>query len=685
MGEIEPTIVGTDHDWDALNSRVHSLRASWEQFVLLGSPRVDVRAEILSSWQRSKNMGVDPFHLNQVFLPPGDLKRRLRDNEELIEIASPILANLSENVKGSGFRVDLFDKDLYLMAQFGDKATLHVSEGFGSKLGASRNEATTGTNAINLACIMERAVQLVGPEHYCAELHYWTCSAAPIFLPGCEMAGVINIAGHYQLMHRHTLGMAIAIAKAIEYSLLQKQLRNELEIYSNSIIDIIESMSEGIVVLNEEGKISLLNGNAAKMLGMDPHLAVGSYIEKTLGADTPFSRTLRHGATIHDEEFLPSTRGSRRDVLYCSTKTIQGKESSKFNVIGVIRGKKQARVFLKNMAGFKAHFSFEDIIGQSPVHLHAIKFARQAAILPTNILLQGSSGTGKELFAQAIHNISDRRNGPFVGINCAAMPAELIESELFGYDGGAFTGARKEGRPGKIELAEDGTLFLDEISAMPLNMQAKLLRVLQNKTFIRLGGNREIQFNARIIAAANRDLWQEVRQGNFREDLFFRINVVTINIPSIDERREDIPTLIEHFCRKHARRFNREFIFAPDAIAALEPYRWPGNVRELEHLVERCAVLAFSRGDNRIRREDVLSYEPIRSYQKQSNMPKTDPGDELANRVFNVEKEAIVAAIASAGGNVVKAAKQLGISRITLYRKISRYGIPLDKPGRRQP
>jgi len=667
-------------EYEVFLRKLLAIRQDWEYFVTHGriSDNGVVRVEVLSSWQRCRDRGIDPFNSHSSSLTSKALKARLKENRGFLDIAVPLLEALVESIKGSGFRVDLFDKDLYLLVQYGDKDVLRISETRGSFVGVCRNEASSGTNAINLAALLGKPVQLVGPEHYNEQLHYWTCSAAPVFSSEGEMLGVINIAGQLGLRHQHTLGMVMFLAKAIEYSLRQRKLTAEVETANKYIRGIIESMTEGLMVVDEKGQISLINKVASVLLNLDPTNVVGAPIEEVLGPGNPFSGVHRRGEPLVDREIVMDLSGKRR-TLVGTIRSVEN-ESGVKGVVGVFRSINTAKGFIKNLTGLKAHFTFEDLIGESDGFKRAVQLAQQAAQLPSNILLQGESGTGKELFAQAIHNASPYCDGPFVALNCAAIPSELIESELFGYEGGAFTGARKEGRPGKFELAEGGTLFLDEISSMPLNMQAKLLRALQNKSIMRVGGLVEIPFSARIVAATNQDLWSEVRLNNFREDLFYRINVVSIFIPPLRERREDIPLLVNHLCAKHGNRLKVELSCSEEAMGLLLSYNWPGNVRELENVIERSAVMAISRGSYRIEKQDIVNYPGIREHTSFQQDPRCMT-DVPANGVLSqIERDAIINALRATGGNVSKAAKVLGIPRNTLYRKMSRYRIESQRP-----
>jgi len=317
----------------------------------------------------------------------------------------------------------------------------------------------------------------------------------------------------------------------------------------------------------------------------------------------------------------------------------------------------------KRLGGNYSKYEFNDIKGNSPTFQRQIELAKIAAQTNSKILIVGESGTGKELFAQAIHSCSNRKKEPFVAISCAAIPRDLIESELFGYQGGAFTGARREGMVGKFELAHKGTLFLDEINGLPLELQAKLLRVLQQKEIMRLGDTRCIPVDVRVIAASGRDLLTEVENGNFREDLYYRLNVVEIVIPPLRERIEDIELLTDHILTRQCLEMGIERPqISDEVLETLRKYHWPGNVRELENCIER--MLLVSQG-NTIR----TIHLPLKPRKKEAR---------LENGVLTVRqgyKGMIEEALEQCGGNISMATKKLNIARSTFYRKMKEFGL----------
>ena len=331
--------------------------------------------------------------------------------------------------------------------------------------------------------------------------------------------------------------------------------------------------------------------------------------------------------------------------------------------------------------GLRAEYTFDSIVGESPVMKAAKDAAMEFAASPYNLLIVGESGAGKELFAQAVHNESGRRNGPFVAINCASLPENLIESELFGYVGGAFTGASRSGQIGKFELADGGTIFLDEIGELPIHFQAKLLRVLETRKVMRIGSNKETPVDVRVIAATNRNLEKMIEEGFFREDLYYRLQVLRLQIPPLRDRGKDIIRLTENFLGQAASMENgKPKRLSQAAEEALCEYSWPGNVRELRNTVYRISLL--SKGET-VTPEDVRAAISARGYslkqtapaEKEEKSPGQDPLAVLKKKIDSDYADLIREAIRQAGGSKTEAAKLLGVSRRTMYRMIEKYNV----------
>lgn len=322
---------------------------------------------------------------------------------------------------------------------------------------------------------------------------------------------------------------------------------------------------------------------------------------------------------------------------------------------------------------YKAKYNFEDIFTISNAGKKSIQLAKNYAKNDFTVLITGESGVGKELFAHAIHNEGKRKNGPFVSVNCAAIPESLIESEFFGYSKGAFTGANKDGRVGKFQLANGGTIFLDEIGDLPLSMQAKLLRVLQENEIEKIGSNEIVCLDIKVIAATNCDLKEKIKEGTFRQDLYYRLNVLNLAVPALRDRKEDIPLLIDNFITKLYQKFGIYKKFSDQAIEVLKNYNWPGNVRELKNIVERIAV---NTSDNTVKLGDIP--DNIANYGQSSNIENYEKmilenGGKLNDILQNIEKTIILDTLKKQNNNKANTAEKLGIPKMTLYRKLKRY------------
>jgi transcriptional regulator with PAS, ATPase and Fis domain len=324
---------------------------------------------------------------------------------------------------------------------------------------------------------------------------------------------------------------------------------------------------------------------------------------------------------------------------------------------------------VRSSKGTNVKFRFVDIIGESNAIRQSIEKAKSVATGPSTVLILGESGTGKELFAQAIHGASDYKTGPFVSINCGAIPRDLIQSELFGYTDGAFTGAKRGGRAGKFETANEGTLFLDEIGDMPLEMQINLLRVLEEKAIVPVGGKNVMPINVRIIAATNRSLFEEVSKGHFREDLYYRLNVISIALPPLRAREGDIGLLANYFVERISRELGKVTNkIDPDVLRRFESYHWPGNVRELANAVEHAVNVSSTE-------ELLVEHLPIFFRKIGFEEPQPRSGEDRIMSLSALEKDAIKKAVRFYNGNITKTSKALGIGRNTLYEKMKKYGI----------
>jgi transcriptional regulator with PAS, ATPase and Fis domain len=421
----------------------------------------------------------------------------------------------------------------------------------------------------------------------------------------------------------------------------------------------IEAISDGVVTIDRHARVSSINQTAARILGVQvgaPLSALsdlsflGGVLERGEALD---GRVTRIGAS----EYLVNARSIRSD------------KGEVRGVVATLAEMKRVQSIAQRIVGSHARYSFGDLIGQAPSLRRRLQLAEAAARSDSSVLITGESGTGKEVLAQAIHNASSRSSGAFIGINCSAIPRELLESELFGYESGAFTGARKGGQPGKFELAEGGTILLDEIGDMPLEMQAKLLRVLQERRVHRIGGTREVTLDARVIATTNRDLDEAVHRGQFRSDLLFRLKVIHIPLPPLRERTSDIPVLVEHFLGLFAARLGKKVRhLSPEVMDAFLRYPWPGNIRELENVLEGEVNLADPEQTVLDEVPEALRPRPFQTFASPAAM-----GPNLT--IDEAEKELLIQALQRHGGSVPEVARALGVSRGTVYNKMRRYAL----------
>jgi transcriptional regulator with PAS, ATPase and Fis domain len=435
----------------------------------------------------------------------------------------------------------------------------------------------------------------------------------------------------------------------------------------------LEAISDGVLSLDRHGQVTSINQVAARILNVPSQRTSRTAAPNLKLADLSDLGFLR--ANLEKGEDLDGrvTRIGPGEYLV-NARVVRSDAGEPAGVVATFAEMKRVQSIAQRIVGSHARYSFGDLIGQAPALRRRLQLAEAAARSDSSVLITGESGTGKEVLAQAIHNASARASGPFVGINCSAIPRELLESELFGYEGGAFTGARKGGQPGKFELAEGGTILLDEIGDMPIEMQAKLLRVLQERRVHRIGGSREVTLDARVIATTNRELDETVARGHFRSDLLFRLKVIHIQLPPLRERTSDIPVLVEHFLGLFAARLGKNCrTLAPHVMDAFARYPWPGNIRELENVLEGEVNLAEEV-------QTVLDQIPDALKARRPAMPNTAAaGGTVSAITFDeAEKELLVQALSRHAGSIPDVAKTLGVSRGTVYNKLRRFSIDAD-------
>ncbi|WP_273806076.1 MULTISPECIES: sigma-54-dependent Fis family transcriptional regulator [unclassified Pseudomonas] len=624
------------------------LNAAWRACLAGADELPGVRPVIRASWLRSRATGIDAGEFHYEFIDPPDLARRLERLRELLDIAAPIMADLlSYNPDG---HLNLADADGVTLAACGVDLT---------PLGSRLLEEVQGTNCTGLALRERRLVFVLAGENFKRELRErrMHCASAPVRDPQGRLLGALTLTAAVGNFHCHTLGTVQAAAEAISRQLALKALLDEQQ-------RVLEVLNEGVILLDEDRRIRSLNGYARRLLQLDDPQR-GRPFASLIAQETDLDLWLDRRWERQDRDLtllLPD--GSGLPCLASAAPIAQG------GWVLSLRENRRIREITRQLLGTRARYSFTDIQGRSPALQSSLRVAQAASRSEATVLVLGESGVGKELFAQAIHNASVRRHGPFVAVNCGAIPRDLVQSELFGHVEGAFTGAARGGAAGKFELADGGTLFLDEIGDMPLEAQISLLRVLQEGEVTRVGAKKAQAIDVRVIAATHRDLAQAVASGSFREDLFYRLNMLSLQVPPLRERRDDIPLLVATLLKALSRQLERPpLAIADEALTLLMTHGWPGNVRELENVIERAVNLAQG---------TLIQPLDLPPSLVTSALATDTAGDRLTPLEVG-QRELIRATLAQTRGNLRQTAAQLGISRAGLYVKLRRYALnPAD-------
>lgn len=648
------------------NSRekdIISIKNAWEKMVS-GQPAETKKISpiVYESWQRSLQAGVNPYELDKgLFLTEKEIKYF----SDIIwsEVQEDIVSVLKEIASKMKLVFSLYDRKGKI------KKILAFSQDLESRIPRDISEDVLGTNGACLALRHDIPIQLLGDEHFShLTPQSKDCFSAPVHDVNGNIIYVLAVGSISQDPTIETLGLVTSIAKIVENNIRINHILSKLAASNSTLNTIIEYNSSCILYLTDDKNISynraLLNLFEIKETA-DPQI-IFKNIQKILDQIDAY----KNNKEIENKELLLNVNNKRRSYLVSMKRILNNKEDKGC----LFRFVDTHELLRLNSKRSNAIYRFDDIVGENAQIKELKELAKKAARTSSAILIYGESGTGKELFAQAIHNESRRKDKPFIAINCGAIPSELIESELFGYEPGAFTGASKGTKLGKLEAASSGTFFFDEVESMPLNVQIKLLRALSINKITRIGGVKEIPIDIRIVAATKKDLLQEAEKGNFREDLYFRINIISLNIPPLRERKDDIPLLANSFINYFVRQENLpEFEAAPEFMEALTYYYWRGNVRELRNVIEKATLLSE---DNKLTINN-LPPKIIDAYRYKSLKAKVAAEISAVKKNRNIlqagEEMIIDLILNEEKGNLTKAAERLGISRPTLYKKIELY------------
>ncbi|ADH07286.1 MULTISPECIES: sigma-54-dependent Fis family transcriptional regulator [Bacillus] len=605
---------------------------AWKKFVnegVLDSNRINQR--ISESWHRCKQANVNP-HMNkgQKVLSSNIFREQKKKSEIFLDIALPQIQNLRKTIDELQMMALLIDPDGYVLSLSGNKQTLKRAKHINFIEGVKWTEAAVGTNAIGTALEIEEAIMISGTEHYSVASHSWSCAAAPIHNDDGKLIGILDFSCPIECSHPYMLGMVTSIAHAIERECSIRVHQNELHLI-HRFLDVIDS-DEQVVICNHRDVIVSASKSVRERV--------------TNWSRMKLEDLVHHGLETKLEIPVYSNERMIGKCMYL-------KENKQMNTYS-------AFTFIKGI-------TFPGVTGTSKAFQHTLEEIKLVSPTDASVYVCGETGVGKEYVARAIHENSPRKDGPFIAVNCGSLPKELMESELFGYAEGAFTGARRQGYKGKFEQANGGTLFLDEIGEVPPEMQVALLRVLQERTITPIGSSKEVPVNIRIITATHKDLLRLVEEGKFRQDLYYRLHVYPLYVPSLIERKEDIPYFIQHFCERK----NWNVVFPKSICNQFLQHTWPGNIRELVNALERIYIL--SQGREICEKQVAFLIQTMMGNQQQLELQVENKTEHTLNFREKIQRDSMIEALEKTNGNVSLAAKLLDVPRSTFYKRMQKY------------
>lgn len=623
---------------------------------------------VLRSWRRCAPR-LDPLSRPQPRQLHEDAFRNvLTTRFDVLAVARPFMEDIHQFVEGSEYVVLLTDGAACILETIGDKQICTSLKEVGLQRGVYWNEGNVGTNAIALALQEAMPIQVMGSEHYVKTYHSLCCSAAPVHDVSGRIVGALAMMGRRDQSHSHTLATVMAAARAIENQLQTDLYLQEANRRLTELQSVFSAISEGVMSWTNDGKITHINEQAGQILDVQPRSVLGRNVEEVFTLPDTVVAAAHVGETLHDVEAGIGIGERIVDCLISVRPILEGARGPVGSLM-TLRPIERVHRLVHRLVGAEATLTLANVLGDSDDIREARRRARLAAQGRAPVLLHGEDGVGKNPLARAIHNESERADGPFISINCLAVPHELMVNEFLGHEGGTLNEKPSDGRPSKFELADKGSLFLDEVEHLSLEMQAALLQVIDTGHVMRLGSTRAIPVDVRIIAASSSDLETEVEDGNLRSDLYYRFGVFTIEMPPLRERVEDIPLLVKRFLRR-SRHAGRHIEISDEALEILMQYPWPGNIRELENVLERALVhtddgcLTPNNLPNAIRNRHALT----------PNSPNPQPVLSFAE----AERQAIIRAGYAYNGKVTEMAQKLGIGRTTLWRKMKQFELDPD-------
>lgn len=660
-----------------------AIQQAWERYVAGPEPVPDqipgVRQEIVDSWRRSKGK-VDPFEPEKT-VSSGRLQKLKQENMSLIRIARPYLQNLFQYLRESGHQITIVDRNSCILDTiFDDTANHERPPQFRISNGSLFSEEEAGTNGIALCRHLKKPISVFGPEHFKQCNHNSICYTAPIYDQFQNLIGFVDISGPIDGYQPSIMGMLRSSVQGIEREFLFRQ--------TNAVLtSALDAFTAGILVVNADKRIIYHNSKARSILRVGGDTLIGQPIYSVLRQDSLPVPAQGLNQKIFSMECTILNRYHVPLDVDLSVIPSDGAGGMQITLIKLDPQSELARLAYRGN-DFTAHYTFDSILGESPAVQSIKAMGMVAATTSLPVMIFGESGTGKEVLAQAIHNTSERADGPFVSLDCSKIPRALLESELFGYEGGVFRGGKENGYMGRFEQANGGTLFLNEVSYLPQDAQEALVQILQNGTVTRLGGKYPKTVSFKLIVATTVNLLTAVQRKAFRADLYYRLNALSITIPPLRERREDILPIANHFIEEHCFKAGKAPVsLEPEAADALYEYDWPNNIREVEavmedtlHLVEG-SVIAL----NDLPTSLLSSYYASRAKKEgdsgKSNPETSEPGKGSGEKQPSLaqssleEYQKVLDVVRANGGNTKLAAAALQLPLSTLYYKMKKFGI----------